>query len=99
MQNDRDLLRAVAVTRGWNEYRNESAQNVDPGEENFPAAPAGTRTRHLLITSLALYPLNYPRSLLQQQYFYNPVAYASRTIVISRSYRASKVHEHQGFFL
>ena len=23
-QNDRDLLRAIAVTRGWNEYRNKS---------------------------------------------------------------------------
>ena len=29
-QNDRDLLRATAVTRGWNGYRNteESAQKV-----------------------------------------------------------------------
>ena len=25
----------------------ESAQKVDPGEENSPAAPAGTRTRDL----------------------------------------------------
>ena len=38
-QNDRDLLRATAVTRGWNGYRNESAQKVDPGEDNSPAAP------------------------------------------------------------
>ena len=29
-QNDRDLLRATAVTRGWNGYRNQSAQKVDP---------------------------------------------------------------------
>ena len=40
-QNDRDLLRATAITRGWNGYRNNS-QKVDPGEENSPAAPAGT---------------------------------------------------------
>ena len=54
-QNDRDLLRATAVTRGWNGYRNkESAQKVDPGEENSPAAPAGIRTRDLSITSPAL---------------------------------------------
>ena len=53
-QNDRDLLRAAAVTRGWNEYRNKSAQKVDPGEENSPAAPAGIRSRDLLITSPAL---------------------------------------------
>ena len=35
-QNDRDLLRAAAVTRGWNGHRNESAQKVDPGEEIIP---------------------------------------------------------------
>jgi len=41
-QNDWDLLRATAVTRGWNRYQNnESAQKVDPGEENSPAAQAG----------------------------------------------------------
>ena len=39
-QNDRDLLRATAVTRGWNEYRNESAQKVDLGKEYSPAVPA-----------------------------------------------------------
>ena len=39
-QNDRGLLRAAAVTRGWNGYRNKSAQKVDP-------APAGIRTRDL----------------------------------------------------
>ena len=54
MQDDLDLLRAAAVTRGWNGYRNESAQKVDPGEGNSPAAPVGTRTRHLLITNMAL---------------------------------------------
>ena len=43
-QNDQDLLRATAVT----------TQKVDPGEERFPAAPAGIRTRELSITSLAL---------------------------------------------
>ena len=32
----------------------ESAQKVNPGEENSPAAPAGTRTRDLPITSPAL---------------------------------------------
>ena len=53
-QNDRDLFHATAVTRGWNGYRNESAQKVDPGEENSPAAPAGIRTRDLSITSPAL---------------------------------------------
>ena len=59
-QNDRDLLRATAVTRGWNGYRKyqsdirESAQKVDPGEENSLAAPTGIRTRDLSITSPAL---------------------------------------------
>ena len=53
-QNYRGLLRATAVTRGWNGYRNKSLQKVDPGEENSPAAPAGIRTRDLSITSPAL---------------------------------------------
>ena len=56
-RDDRDLLRATAVTRGWNGYRNKSAEKVDPGEENSPAAPAGTRTGDLSITSPALQPL------------------------------------------
>ena len=37
----------------------ESAQKVEPAEENSPAGPAGTRTRDLSITSPAL--LSYPR--------------------------------------
>ena len=53
-QNDQSLLRATAVTRGWNGYQNESAQKVDPGEGNSPAAPAGIRTHDLLIMSLML---------------------------------------------
>ena len=55
--NDRDLLRATAVTRGWGVERvpkQESAQKVDPGQENYPAASARTRTRDLSITSPAL---------------------------------------------
>ena len=35
-QNDQGLLHATAVTRGWNGYRNESAQKVDPGEKILP---------------------------------------------------------------
>ena len=49
-----NLLRATAVTRGWDGYRNKSfAQKVDPGEENSPAASAGTRTSDLSITNAA----------------------------------------------
>ena len=33
----------------------ESAQKVDPGEENSPAAPAGTRTRDLSIRNPVFY--------------------------------------------
>ena len=33
---------------------NRSAQKADPGEENYPATPAGTRTGDLSITSPAL---------------------------------------------
>ena len=55
-QNDRDFLRATAVTEREVERkpRSELAQKFDPGEENTPAPPAGTRTRDLSITSLTL---------------------------------------------
>ena len=38
----------------------ESADKVDSGEENSPAAPAGIRIRNLSITSPALYPTSCP---------------------------------------
>ena len=42
-QKDRYLLRATAVKRGWNGYRNKRQHpRVVPGEENSPAGPAGT---------------------------------------------------------
>ena len=53
-QNDRDLLRATAVTREGTDTEIRSAQIVDHGEENSPAAPAWIRTRDLSITSPAL---------------------------------------------
>jgi len=53
-QSVRDPSRATTVTQGWNGYRNESGQKVDPGEENSPTAPAGTRTRDLSVTSPTL---------------------------------------------
>ena len=40
----------------------ESAQKVDPGDENSPATRAGTRTQDLSITSPATKPLSYSRS-------------------------------------
>ena len=52
-QNDRGLLRATTVTRGWNV---EPAHKVDSGEENSPTDPARIRTRDLSITSPALLP-------------------------------------------
>ena len=39
----------------------ESAQKVNSGEENYPAAPAGIWTHDLSVMSPALYPLSYPR--------------------------------------
>ena len=38
----------------------ESAQKVNSGEENSPAASAGIQTHNLSITSQALYQLYYP---------------------------------------
>ena len=46
-QNDQDLLRAT-----WGHMGAE--QIVDPGEENYRAAPAGIRTHHLSIMNLVL---------------------------------------------
>ena len=54
--NGLNLLHATALTRGWNGYRNKSQHRKFTLEkiENLPAAPAGTRTRDLSITSPAL---------------------------------------------
>ena len=65
-QNDWDLLRAAAVTRGWNGYQNESAQKVDPGKETAPTAPAGIRTCDLSVTSPVLKTLSYPHSQMAE---------------------------------
>ena len=47
-QNDRDLLRATAVTRGATDTEIRlSTEEADPGEDHSPAAPAKTQTRHL----------------------------------------------------
>ena len=54
-QNDRDLSRATAATRGWNGYRNRSRhRKLTLEKKKIPAAPAGIRTRDLSITSPAL---------------------------------------------
>ena len=50
-QNDRDLLRATAVTREGTDTEIRSAQIDDHGEEHSPAAPAWIRTRDLSITT------------------------------------------------
>ena len=52
--NERDLLRAPAVTGGRKVYRKKSAHMVNPGDENHPAAPAGTTARDLSITTPVL---------------------------------------------
>ena len=62
-QNDRDLLYATAVTRGWNEHRNMSQHRKLTMEKKIlPPLLQGTRTQDLSITSPTLYPLSYPRS-------------------------------------
>ena len=54
-QNDLDLLRATAVTLGWNGYRNKSQlQKGNHREENSPTTLAGIRTRDLSNTIPAL---------------------------------------------
>ena len=63
-QNDRDLLRATAVTRGWNGYRNQGQhRKLTLKKKNSPAAPAGTQTLGLSIDhESGVLPLSYPRS-------------------------------------
>ena len=64
-QNDRDLQRANAVTRGWNGHRISQRTQLTLEKINSPAAPARIRTRNLSITSsAALLPISYPGSLL-----------------------------------
>ena len=58
-QNDQGLLRAAAVTRGWNGHR-ITAHKVNSAEENVPVASAGIRTRNLSIMSPGLLPTSYP---------------------------------------
>ena len=54
-QNDWGLLCATVVTLGVERIPKwESAQKVDPGEENSPATPAGIQTCDLSIMSPAL---------------------------------------------
>ena len=61
LQNDRGLLRATAVTRGWNGHR-ISVSTESGLWRSSSAAPAGIRTRNLSITSPALEPTSYPDS-------------------------------------
>ena len=61
-QNDRGLLRATAVTRGWKGHRIRIST-----EEKSPAAPAGIRSRILSITSPAFLPsISNPGNLYHQ---------------------------------
>ena len=58
-QNDRDLLRATAVTQGWNGYRNKNQHRKSTLEKKIlPLLLRGFETRDLSITSPALYPLS-----------------------------------------
>ena len=54
-QNDRDLLHATAVTRGWNRYRNKSQHRKLTLEKKILLQPLqGLEPGDLLIMSLAL---------------------------------------------
>ena len=58
------LLRATAEAWGATDTKLESAKKVNRKltleKKNSPAAPAGTRTRNLSITSSALYRQAFP---------------------------------------
>ena len=60
-QNDRGLLRATAVRRGWNRHRIKSQYTkLTPEKKILPAAPVGIQTCNLSITSPALQPTSCP---------------------------------------
>ena len=63
-QNDWGLLRATTLALGGMDTVQESAHNVNSGEENSPAATAGIRTRDLLITRPVLLTTSSPGSLV-----------------------------------
>ena len=62
-QNDQSLLRATAVTRGWNGHRIRVSTQSWLWRRKFSRASAGIRTRNLSVTSPALLPTSYPGSL------------------------------------
>ena len=45
------------VTQVWKRYQNESAQKVNPGEENSSTTPVRIQTHNLLIISNLRFPL------------------------------------------
>ena len=53
-QNDRGLLGAIAVTRGWNGHQIRVSTQNKSGEKNSSAVSARIRTRNLSITSPTL---------------------------------------------
>ena len=59
-QNDRGLLSATAVTRGWNGHRIRVSTQSWLWRRKSLAAPVRIRTRNLSITSPALLPTSYP---------------------------------------
>ena len=69
-QNDRGLLRASAETWDETDTEYESAQKVNSGEENSPAAPTGIRTCNLSIMSPSLYQQAIPAPVCKECIFF-----------------------------
>ena len=64
-QNDRGLLRATAVTRGWNGYRNKSHRTLTPEKKIFPPPLQGFEPATFLSRFPCLYthlsvPTHFP---------------------------------------
>ena len=68
-QNDRDLLRATVVTRGWNGYRSKSQHRkstlekkiLQPFQQGFEPAIFQSRVRRSNHWAIPVPPLSYPR--------------------------------------
>ena len=67
-QNDRDLLHATAVTRGWNGYRNKSQhRKLDLEKKNFPSLLQGFEPASFQSRVRRSKPRSYPRPLQLQE--------------------------------
>ena len=88
-QNDRDLLRATAVTRGWNGYRNKSQHRkltlekkiLPPLQQGFEPATFRSRVRRSNHTKQSVWDFAFPTVTTKQSVW----GFAFSTVTTKRS--------------